>query len=82
MPDLAREPVLGAEAGVPVEIARRFEGRTGLRLTGGWGMTETSPSGTNVPNTGVAKPGTIGLPLPGIEMDVAALDDPRRVLPV
>ncbi|MBN8944115.1 MAG: dicarboxylate--CoA ligase PimA [Rhizobiales bacterium] len=69
-------------AALPVEIARRFEGRTGLRLTGGWGMTETSPSGTNVPNTGVPKPGTIGLPLPGIEMDVAALDDPRRVLPV
>ena len=65
-------------AALPVEIARRFEGRTGLRLTGGWGMTETSPAGTNVPNTGVAKPGTIGLPLPGVEMDVAALDDPHR----
>ncbi|WP_216073035.1 AMP-binding protein, partial [Acinetobacter baumannii] len=26
-------------AALPVEIARRFEGRTGLRLTGGWGMT-------------------------------------------
>lgn len=69
-------------AALPVETARRFEGRTGLRLTGGWGMTETSPSGTNVPNTGPPKPGTIGLPLPGIEMDVCALDDPTRILGV
>ena len=67
-------------AALPVEIARRFEGRTGLRLAGGWGMTETSPAGTNVPNTGVSKPGTIGLPLPGVEMNVAALDDPHRLV--
>ncbi|MFN3853456.1 MAG: dicarboxylate--CoA ligase PimA [Phreatobacter sp.] len=68
-------------APLPVEIARRFENRAGFRLTGGWGMTETSPAGTNVPNTGVSKPGTIGLPLPGLEMDICALDDPHRVLP-
>jgi long-chain acyl-CoA synthetase len=69
-------------AALPVEIARRFEGRTGLRLTGGWGMTETSPAGTNVPNFGEPRPGTIGLPLPGLEMDICALDDPHKVLPV
>jgi len=68
-------------APLPVEIARRFEQRAGFRLTGGWGMTETSPSGTNVPNFGVSKPGTIGLPLPGLEMDICALDDPARTLP-
>ncbi|MDP3548542.1 MAG: AMP-binding protein, partial [Phreatobacter sp.] len=68
-------------APLPVEIARRFENRAGFRLTGGWGMTETSPSGTNVPNYGVPKPGTIGLPLPGLEMDICALDDPHRSLP-
>lgn len=67
-------------APLPVEIARRFENRAGFRLTGGWGMTETSPSGTNVPNYGVPKPGTIGLPLPGLEMDICALDDPHRTL--
>lgn len=69
-------------APLPVEIGRRFEDRTGLRLTGGWGMTETSPAGTNVPNQGPSKPGTIGLPLPGIEMDIVSLDDPAKVLPV
>jgi len=67
-------------APLPVEVAQRFERLTGRRLGGGWGMTETSPAGTNVPRTTAGKPGSIGVPLPGIEMDVAALDDPRRRL--
>jgi long-chain acyl-CoA synthetase len=67
-------------APLPVEVADRFERLTGHRLVGGWGMTETSPAGTNRLGLGPTKAGTIGLPLPGVEMDVAALDDPRRVL--
>jgi long-chain acyl-CoA synthetase len=67
-------------APLPVEVAQRFERLTGKRLGGGWGMTETSPAGTNLPQQGALKLGSIGLPLPGIYMDVVALDDPRRVL--
>jgi long-chain acyl-CoA synthetase len=67
-------------AALPIEVASRFERLTGQRLGGGWGMTETAPAGTNLPLDGSGKPGSIGLPLPGIEMDVVALDDPRRVL--
>ena len=68
-------------APLPVEVAQRFERLTGQRLGGGWGMTETSPAGTSLPLDGPDKPGSIGFPLPGIEMDVASLDDPRRRLP-
>jgi long-chain acyl-CoA synthetase len=68
-------------APLPVEVQQRFERLTGRRLGGGWGMTETCPAGTHIPIFGTTKPGTIGLPLPGIEMDVVALDDPTRVLP-
>ncbi|MDB5590567.1 dicarboxylate--CoA ligase PimA [Enterovirga sp.] len=68
-------------APLPVEVAERFERLTGQRLIGGWGMTETSPAGTNRLGAGLRKPGTIGLPLPGVEMDVCALDDPARSLP-
>ena len=68
-------------APLPVEVQLRFEKLTGRRLGGGWGMTETCPGGTLIPIFGRTKPGTIGLPLPGIEMDVVALDNPRRVLP-
>lgn len=67
-------------APLPVEVAERFERLTGHRLIGGWGMTETSPAGTNRLGVGPRKPGTIGLPLPGVEMDVCSLDDPSRVL--
>ena len=67
-------------APLPVEIAARIEALTGHRLGGGWGMTETSPAGTNLlPGTTMA-PGAIGLPLPGIEMQVVSLDDPTQAL--
>ncbi|HWK67553.1 MAG TPA: AMP-binding protein [Rhizobiaceae bacterium] len=68
-------------APLPVEIARKLKARTGLELLGGWGMTETSPAGTNIPKNRPDKLGTIGLPLPGIYLDVVALDDSKRVLP-
>uniref|UniRef100_Q07K26 Long-chain-fatty-acid--CoA ligase n=1 Tax=Rhodopseudomonas palustris (strain BisA53) TaxID=316055 RepID=Q07K26_RHOP5 len=68
-------------APLPVEVARLFERKTGLQLKSGWGMTETSSPGTGHPPEGPDKPGSIGLMLPSIELDVVALDDPRKVLP-
>jgi long-chain acyl-CoA synthetase len=68
-------------APLPIEVGQRLEKLTGQRLAGGWGMTETSPAGSNLLPFGPPKPGSIGMPLPGIEMDVVALDDPARVLP-
>jgi long-chain acyl-CoA synthetase len=68
-------------APLPVETARRLKAITGHDLLGGWGMTETSPAGTNIPPNRPDKVGTIGVPLPGIFLDVVALDDPGRVLP-
>ena len=67
-------------AALPSEMIARFTALTGLRLGGGWGMTETSPAGTNLLPDREQMPGEIGVPLPGIEMDVVALEDPRRVL--
>jgi len=68
-------------AAVPIEIENRIKRITGLQLGGGWGMTETSPAGANIPSNRPDLRGSIGLPLPGILMDVVALDDPRRILP-
>jgi len=67
-------------AALPVEVAERFHKLTGQRLGGGWGMTETSPAGTAMPREWTGKAGSVGLPLPGIMMDIVALDDPRRRL--
>ena len=63
-------------APLPVEVAKIFEARTKLKLKSGWGMTETCSPGTGHPQEGPDKPGSIGLMLPGIELDVVALDDP------
>jgi long-chain acyl-CoA synthetase len=68
-------------APLPVEVARLLEIKTGLKLKSGWGMTETCSSGTSHPAGGPDKPGSIGLALPGIEMDVVSLDDSAKVLP-
>jgi len=68
-------------AALPAEVSARFAALTGVRLGGGWGMTETSPAGTNLLEEGAFGPGEIGVPLPGVEMDVVATDDARRVLP-
>jgi long-chain acyl-CoA synthetase len=44
-------------------------------------MTETSPAGTTLPlEWPPNKGGSVGVPLPGIMMDIVALDDPRRRL--
>lgn len=68
-------------APLPVEIARKLKRATGHDILGGWGMTETSPAGTNIPVTHPDRVDTIGVPLPGIHVDIVALDDPHRVLP-
>jgi long-chain acyl-CoA synthetase len=68
-------------APLPVEVAKIFERKTGMKLKSGWGMTETCSPGTGHPKEGPDKPGSIGLMLPGIELDVVALDDPTKTLP-
>ncbi|TDK44502.1 AMP-binding protein [Antarcticimicrobium luteum] len=69
-------------APLPVEVYQRVCQLTGLKLRGGWGMTETSPAGSNVP-AGLPddKLGTIGIPLPGLEIKIVDTADPGRELP-
>jgi long-chain acyl-CoA synthetase len=67
-------------APLPVEVAKIFERKVNMKLKSGWGMTETCSPGTAHPKEGPDKPGSIGLMLPGIELDVVALDDPTKVL--
>ena len=71
---------LSGGAPLPAEISEKFTRLTGQILGGGWGMTETSPVGTLIPEGVAYTPGMIGIPNPGITMDVVALDDPHQVL--
>src|ERR1700761_396616 len=69
-------------APLPVEVARIFERKVGMKLKSGWGMTETCSPGTGHPTEGPDKPGSIGLMLPGIELDVVSLDDASKLMAV
>jgi len=86
LPDLEKRDfssLLNAGSGgapLPVEVANVLERRVGMKLKSGWGMTETSPAGTAHPENGPDKPASVGVALPGIEMDVVSLDDPTKVL--
>ena len=87
LPDLDKRDLsslascMSGGAPLPVEVAKVLERRVSMKLKSGWGMTETCSPGTGHPQEGPDKPGSIGLMLPGIELDVVALDDPKKVLP-
>jgi malonyl-CoA/methylmalonyl-CoA synthetase len=55
-----------------------FEARTGHRILERYGMTETNMNTSN-PLSGLRKPGTVGPPLPGVEVRVAG--DDGEILP-
>ncbi len=71
-----------SSGGAPLapEISERFRRLTGAPLCNGWGLTETAPAATNYSHHGAVKPGSVGQPLPGITVEIVALDDPHRVL--
>lgn len=79
--DLSSLVYLGSgSAPLPLEVSRRLEALTGHRLRGGWGMTELGGATTIPPDWGRDKNGTVGIPLPGIDMQIVDADDPRKPL--
>jgi long-chain acyl-CoA synthetase len=85
--DLASVRVcLSGGAPLPLEVKRGFEAAAGCTLVEGYGLTEASPvcfynpiePATQIGN----RAGTIGLPIPGVDASIRALDDPGRIMPV
>ncbi len=67
-------------AAMPVEVMRQFEEKFGIKILEGYGLSETSPTVTkNMPDK-PRKPGSIGLPLWGIEIRV--VDEHMADVPV
>jgi long-chain acyl-CoA synthetase len=60
--------------------AKHWLEATGCPMIEGWGMSETVAIGTNNPPTNATFTGTIGLPLPSVE--IAIKDDDGNSLPV
>jgi long-chain acyl-CoA synthetase len=63
-------------APLPIEIVEPFEKKFGGKLMEGYGLTEASPVVSAHRLSGVRKLGSVGQPIPGVE--VAILDDDDR----
>jgi long-chain acyl-CoA synthetase len=65
-------------APLPAEVLNKFQAKTGCKLVEGWGMTETSPSGTFTPVHGMQKAGSCGMPMPCITLKFLSVEDPTN----
>lgn len=66
-------------AAMPAQVLEKFETKFNLRIYEGDGPTECSPVTCVNPIGGVQKPGTVGLPVPGVEMRI--VDDQGMTCP-
>ena len=69
---------ISGAAPLPAEVQVKFEKTFGTALLEGYGLTEAAPVVSVNPRYGTHKPGTVGLPLPGIDVKIA--DDDEREL--
>ncbi|TMH26462.1 MAG: long-chain fatty acid--CoA ligase, partial [Betaproteobacteria bacterium] len=69
-------------APLPLEVQQQFQRVSGCQLNEGWGMTETSPTGTFTPRHGIRKAGSCGLPVPGLTLKLVDVDDASREVPI
>jgi malonyl-CoA/methylmalonyl-CoA synthetase len=69
--DLARDMRLFISGSAPLlaETHQQFEARTGHRILERYGMTETNMNTSN-PYDGARRAGTVGMPLPGVELKI------------
>lgn len=61
---------VSGSAPLPADLHRRIEDATGQRVLERYGMTETIMNVSN-PYDGERRPGSVGLPLPGVELKLA-----------
>lgn len=62
-------------AAMPVEVMKAFENRFNVKILEGYGLSETSPVATFNRMDRPAKPGSVGLPVWGVEIRVVDEDD-------
>jgi long-chain acyl-CoA synthetase len=83
VPEFGRLPLrlcVSGGAPLPVEVYNEFTRKFPFPLREGYGPTESSPVATVNPIHGVNKPGSIGKPIPNVELSIR--DDAGRELPV
>jgi long-chain acyl-CoA synthetase len=78
-PQLPLRLCISGGAALPVEILREFNRKFPLPLIEGYGLSETSPVAALNPVRGPWKEGSIGLPVPDVELSVQ--NDAGQILP-
>ncbi|MFN9958207.1 MAG: AMP-binding protein, partial [bacterium] len=61
-------------------MLRRWEARTGTPIVEGFGQTEAGPVIAFNPAEGLRKPGSVGLPIAGTEIQIVDIETGTRVL--
>ncbi len=77
-PGLPVRVCISGGAALPVQLLHDFNARMPIPLVEGYGLSEASPVVSINPLRGLQKPGSIGLPIPDVEMSVQ--DDEGRLL--
>lgn len=62
-------------APMPVELMKAFESEYPIVIIEGNGPTETSPVSYCNPRSGLRKPGSVGIPIPGVSVRIVDNDD-------
>ena len=70
---------ISGAAPLPVQILKEFEAKFHIPLIEGYGLSEASPVVTKNPLDATRKPGSIGLPIPHVEVSIQ--NDSGRLLP-
>jgi len=78
-PGLPLRVCVSGAAPLPEPVLREFEAKFSVPLIEGYGLSEASPVVTKNPLHGVRKPGSIGLPIPNVEVSVQ--DENGKILP-
>lgn len=70
-------------APLPLDVKRLFEEKTNSQaIAEGYGLTEASPGCTFNPARGKRKVGSVGMPIPGVVVEIVSREDGVTVLPV
>jgi long-chain acyl-CoA synthetase len=78
-PPLPIRLCVSGAAPLPVQVLRDFEAKFGIPLIEGYGLSEASPVVCKNPLNSHRKPGSIGIPIPNVEVSIQ--DETGRQLP-
>lgn len=75
------EHCFSGAASLPIDVLEQFQQETGTYIVEGYGMTETSPILTLIPQ-GILRPGVVGIPTFNTDIKIVDQTDDSKELPI